>query len=158
MAMQTLLGRLARYAVAALLVASAPVAAEAQVGIASNMTQIALVARVSPRGSISAVGAQRETARMGTVREATVSVGVSANTGYQLIVRAVAATSSRIWVRAVNGEFQELKAGSAVTVAKDSHCAGQWERSVQFRIEMAEGADQMQPLPVRYEIAISPTI
>jgi hypothetical protein len=132
-----------------------PGVAESQVGITSGVTQIALVAHVAPRGSIQAVSAERETSRMGSVREASVSVRVTANTGYQLVVRGTAVTTSRIWVRGVNGEFQELTAGSSVTVARGAHAAGLWEREVQYRMESAV---DLNSLPVRYEIVINPTL
>jgi hypothetical protein len=75
------------------------------------------------------------------------------------MVRGTGAGSSRIWVRAVNGEFQELTAGSSVTVARNGHSAGQWDREVQYRIQSADAADiNEQALPVRYEIAINPTM
>jgi hypothetical protein len=132
-----------------------PGVAQGQVGITSGVTQIALVAHVAPRGSIQAVSAERETGRRGSVREASVSVRVAANTGYQLVVRGTGVTTSRIWVRGVNGEFQELTAGSSVTVARGTHAAGEWDREVQYRIE---SAGDLSSLPVRYEIAISPQL
>jgi hypothetical protein len=132
---------------------------EAQVGLTSGMAQVALVARIAPRGSIQGVSQQRETGRVGSVRETSVAVRLSANTGYQLIVRGTGSPTSRVWVRATNGEFQELTAGSSVTVARDAHNAGRWEREVHYRIETLGGADSdLQALPVRYEIAISPTM
>jgi hypothetical protein len=135
-----------------------PQGAEAQVGLSSGMAQVALVARIAPRGSIQGVSAQRETGRVGTLREASVTVRMSANTGYQLMVRGTGAPTSRIWVQAANGEFQELTAGSSVTVAQDTHRAGQWEREVRYRIEAQDSEDNGSALPVRYEIAINPTM
>jgi hypothetical protein len=135
-----------------------PQGVEAQIGLTSGMAQLALVARIPPRGSIQGVGAQRETGRVGSIREASVTVRMSANTGYQLMVKGTGAPTSRIWVRAVNGQFQELTAGSSVTVAQDTHCAGQWEREVHYRIETQESAGDLTVLPVRYEIAINPVI
>jgi len=132
-----------------------PGVAESQVGISSGVAQIALVAHIAPRGSIQGVSAERETGRMGSVREASVMVRVAANTGYQLVVRGIPVAASRIWVRGVNGEFQELTAGSSVTVARGTHVAGQWDREVQYRIE---SASDLNSLPVRYEIAIDPTL
>jgi hypothetical protein len=140
------------------LLIAAPGGAHGQVGISSGLAQVALVARIAPRASIQGVSAQQETA-MGTRRDGSVTVSMSANSGYQLRVRATAASAARIWVRAANGEFQEVKVGSAVTVAKDAQCAGQWEREVQYRIEgQAGGAAPSAPLPVLYEIAVSPTL
>lgn len=135
-----------------------PAVVEAQVGLTSAMAQVALVARVAPRGSIQGVSAPRETGRRGSVQEASVMVRVAANTGYQLVVRGTAVGTSRIWVRAVNGEFQELTASSSVTVARGMHAAGQWDREVQYRVEMPEGALHATALPVRYEIAIDPAL
>jgi hypothetical protein len=132
--------------------------AAAQVGLTSGMAQVALVARIAPRGSIQGVGAQRETGRTASVREVSVMVRMSANTGYQLLVRGTTTPTSRIWVRAANGAFQELTAGSSVTVARDTHCAGQWEREVRYRIETIDSDNtELRPLPVRYEVAINPT-
>ena len=132
-----------------------PGVAQSQVGISSAMAQIALVAHIAPRGSIQGVSPERETGRMGAVREASVMVRVAANTGYQLVVRGTSVAASRIWVRGVNGEFQELTDGSSVTVARGTHTAGQWDREVQYRIE---SAGDLNALPVRYEIAIDPTL
>lgn len=136
----------------------APQAVGAQVGLTSGMAQVALVARIAPRGSIQGVSAEREAARTGSFREASVKVRLSANTGYQLVVRGTAIPTSRIWVRAASGEFQELTAGASVTVARDAHCAGQWEREVHYRIEAEESAPALNALPVRYEIAIDPVM
>jgi hypothetical protein len=134
---------------------ASPGALQAQVGLTSGVARILLVAHVAPRGSIQNVSAERETSRMGSVREASVTVSVAANTGYQLVVRGTAVTTSRIWVRGVNGEFQELTAGSSVTVGRGTHAAGQWEREVQYRIE---SAGELNSLPVRYEMAINPQL
>ena len=132
-----------------------PGVAQSQVGLPSGVAQIALVAHIAPRGSIQAVSAERETARTSTVREASVMVRVAANTGYQLVVRGTGVAASRVWVRGVNGEFQELTAGSSVTVARGTHAAGQWDREVQYRIE---SAGDLNSLPVRYEIALNPQL
>jgi hypothetical protein len=146
-------------ALVGLLVLGSAQAAEGQVGLTSGMAQVTLVARIAPRGSIQAVGAQRETARQGTVREVSVTVGLSANTGYQLIVRGTAVPASRVWVRSATGEYQELTSGTSVTVARDTRCAGQWQREVQYRIETSDAAgSELQNLPVRYEIAINPVM
>jgi hypothetical protein len=144
-----------RTVVALGVVLALPGVAESQVGITSGMAQIALVAHIAPRGSIQAVSAEQETARTGTVREASVMVRVAANTGYQLVVRGTAVAASRLWVRGVNGEFQELIAGSSVTVARGMHAAGEWDREVQYRIE---SAGDLSSLPVRYEIALNPQL
>lgn len=157
-AARQLIGTLRTLATLSVVLFARPQGVQAQIGITSGMAQVALVARIAPRGSIQGVSAQRETGRVGTIREASVTVRMSANTGYQLMVKGTGASTSRIWVRAASGEFQELTAGSSVTVARDTHCAGQWEREVQYRIETQESAGDLTVLPVRYEIAINPVI
>jgi hypothetical protein len=144
-------------AVATLLLAN-PRVSQGQVGLTSGMAQVTLAARIPLRGSIQSLGEGRETGRVGAIREASMKVTLSANTGYRLIVRPSGVPTSRVWVRAATGEFQELTPGSSITVARDAHCAGQWEREVQYRIEMPEGAEALGPLPVRYEISINPTM
>lgn len=141
-----------------LLLIAAPGGAHGQVGLTSGLAQVALIARIAPQGTIHSVNPRRETT-IGAVRSGSVTVTLSANSGYQLRMRRTAASASRIWVRAVTGEFQELKAGAAVTVAEDAQCTGQWEREVQYQIESQEGGPSPSaPLPVLYEIAISPTL
>jgi hypothetical protein len=127
----------------------------AQAGFSSNLTQVALVAQVAPRASIQGVGPAVETARQGHLKEASVSVRFATNTGYRLVVLGGRANGSRVWVRAVSGEYQELVPGASVTVARGTRSSGQWERQVSYRIESA--ADVVE-LPVRYEIVVDPTI
>jgi hypothetical protein len=151
-----LIGQTVRTVVAiGLVVLSTPRLAQSQVGLTSGLAQVTLVAHVAPRGSIQDVGALQETRSLGTVREASVMVRLSANTGYQLRVSAAGVSTSRIWVRSVTGQFQEITPGSSVTVARDSRRAGEWEREVQYRIE---SAGDLNSLPVRYEIAINPQL
>jgi hypothetical protein len=140
-----------------LVVLATPQVAESQVGLTSGMARITLVARIPPSGSIQGVSAQRETGWTGTLREASVTVRISANAGYQLVVRGTGVPNSRTWVRAASGEFQELTAGSSVIVARGGRAAGQWEREVSYRIESA-AKDGAVELPVRYEIVVTPTI
>jgi hypothetical protein len=142
-------------ALSALGIVALPGIAQSQVGITSALSQIALVAHVPTRTSIQRVGAERETGRLGGIREASATLRISANTGYRLMVRAAGVPASRIWVRAASGEFQELTAGSSVTVGRGTHSADQLEREVQYRIE---SAGDEKTLPVRYEIAISPQL
>jgi hypothetical protein len=130
---------------------------EAQVGLSSGLSQVTLVARVSPRGSIQSVSGQRESGQEGAIRLVSVTVQLSANTGYQLRVHRAGNLANRIWVRSANGRFEELTAGAPVTVASDRNCTGQWQREVQYRVETAEDAE-LAGLPVRYEVAINPTM
>jgi hypothetical protein len=137
-----------------------PAAVQAQVGLTSGGAQIALIARVAPGASFKGVSEIRETARQGTLSEGTVKVGLSANTGYRLVVVGTAPVSSkaepasRLWVRAENGRFEEVSSGSAVTVVRGQHSVAGSEPEVSFRSEASESG----VLPVRYEIRIDPTI
>ena len=131
--------------------------AQAQVGITSGIAKVSLMAYSTPKFSMEGVGQQREVRRIGNLRETAVLVALSVNTGYQLIVRGTGTTTSRVWVRASTGDFQELKPGSAVTVARGARSEG--DREIRYRIESPDApAVGNQPLPVRYEIAVNPTL
>jgi hypothetical protein len=132
-----------------------PPVAPGQVGIPSGVAQVTLVAHVVTRASVQGVSGERVMGRVGGLRETSTTVRISANTGYRLIIRRAGAPSSRVWVRAVTGEFQELTDGSSVTVAQGAYGAVAWEREIQYRIE---AAGMEESLPVRYEMAISPQL
>jgi hypothetical protein len=122
-----------------------------------------LIARVAPRASINGVSPAQETARQGTVKEGTVKVGLAVNTGYRLVVVGTAPvnsdqSTSRLWVRAENGRFAELKSGTAVTVVRGHHADAASEPGVSFRSETSASGAGSQALPVRYEVRIDPTI
>ena len=135
----------------------------AQVGLASGAARITLVGRVTPGASIVRVTPARETARRGGSRDETVGVRLSANTSYRLIVVGTGPASSRaeparrLWVRAENGPFVEVRSGAAVTVARGRHAVAE-EARVVFRSAHSGSAQQLQVLPVRYELRIDPTI
>lgn len=158
------LGMIGRGLVAfGILAASAPAALQAQVGLASGTARIALIVRVPPRASINGVSPAQETARQGTLSEGTVKVHLSANTAYRLVVVGTqpvssAAGQSRLWVRAENGRFEELKSGAAVTVIRGHRADGQSEPEMSFRSEMSASGEASQALPVRYEVRVDPTI
>lgn len=129
-----------------------------QVGMGSNIAQVALVVRVAPKASIQGVGPVVRSNSNGSVTEASVKVRLSTNTGYRLVAVGLGSSrGSRMWVRSNTGEFQELTAGASVTVARESRTAGQLEREVSYRIE-STSSDQVESLPVRYEVVINPTI
>ena len=131
---------------------------EAQVGFSSSIAQVALVARSAPRASMQAVSRVRETDHQGQMQNAAVSVRLSANSSYRLVVRGISAQpTSRVWVRTVDGDYQEVVAGSSVTVARGAHSAGQLDREVSYRIE-SDAVDGPLELPVRYEIVMDPAI
>jgi hypothetical protein len=130
----------------ALPAASAPL--QAQVGLSSGVAQVALIARSAPHGRIE--GGRTNPG------EGFTAVRVSANTGYSLVVRGVEQGTGRIWVQTAKGEFQELKAGSSVTVTHEQNGAQDAERMIQYRVEKhSETAGQ---LPIRVELRIDPVI
>lgn len=131
----------------------------AQVGLGSNVAQVALRVRVAPRASIQGVGPTVRSSSEGFLTEASVKVRLSTNTGYRLVAVGLPSSSpSRVWVRSATGDFQELVSGASVTVARDSRTAGQVEREVSYRVESANGDNNIEALPVRYEVVITPTI
>jgi hypothetical protein len=95
---------------------------------------------------------------MGLLREAATTLRLSSNSGYQLIVRGVPGSTSRVWVQSSTGEFVELTAGASVTVAHDAPGLGETLRDVHFRFLAPASGDTLPPLPVRYDIAINPTL
>lgn len=131
---------------------------EAQVGLTSGVARVSLLARVAAQGSIHSISAPREILRLGELRELSSTVRLSANAGYQLQVRGIPGTVSRLWVQAANGEFRELAPGASVTVAENHQGTQEREREVRFRIEVPAGGTAPTELPMRYEMAISPTI
>ena len=131
----------------------------AQAGMSSNISQVTLLVRVAPKASIQGVGPVVRSGSNGQMTEASVKVRLSTNTAYRLVAVGLPSNrGSRMWVRSTTGEFQELTPGGQVTVARESRTAGQLEREVSYRIESAAGNDQVESLPVRYEVVINPTI
>lgn len=130
--------------------------AVAQIGIQSGVARVTLVARSEPHGSIQAVAPARQTTSVGGIVAGSMVVRFSANSGYRLMVRSTGIPGSRVWVQDVSGEYQELTSGSAITVARDNHCGNALEREVHYRMEAPE--DQTTEIPVRYELAINPSI
>jgi hypothetical protein len=128
----------------------------AQVGLGSNLAQVALVVRVAPRASIEGVSPAVRSTRQGALTEASVKVRLSTNTAYRLVVVGTASSqASRLWVRSSSGDFYELVPGASVTVAQGARSAGQLEREVSYRLE-SDGT--LESLPVRYEIVVTPAI
>ncbi|HEX6433089.1 MAG TPA: hypothetical protein VFZ87_02560 [Gemmatimonadales bacterium] len=129
-------------------------------GLTSGVAQVALSARVAPRGSVQPVAPARDRSRTGSSREVSTSLRVVTNTGYRLTVRRASGTSSYILVRNDAGEFQALAAGSSVTVARDAGSAGESVREVLYRIESAqpETGELPEPVPIWCELAIDPTL
>lgn len=131
---------------------------QAQVGVSSGVAQVALVVRAAPRVSLPAAATTREIASTGAVREALVGLSVTANSAYRLVVRGMSSRSnSRVWVRAIDGRYQEVVSGSSATVLRSAHSAGGQQREVSYRMEAQAGED-LAELPVRYEIVVEPTL
>ena len=148
-----------RVAALGILAVTGPATIQAQVGLASGSAQIALVAHVPSRASIDGVNTTRESARLGTMREGTVRLRVSANAEYRLVVVGTApAAGARFWVRDAGGEFREVTSGSAVTVARDHRAASESVEEVRYRAEPLNPATGSDALPMRYEIRVKPTI
>ena len=128
---------------------------EAQVGLSSGAAPVALLARVAPRTSVPAVSPAREIRSQEEMTEVAVNVRYSVNSPYRLVVRATDShPTSRVWVRAADGEYREVVAGSSVTVIRGAHSASLQEREVRYRIESRRSLE----LPVRYEIVVNPAI
>jgi hypothetical protein len=148
-------GTLGRWVISTCLVLLAPPSLGAQVGLTASLAQVTLVARTAPRGSIQGVSAAREIGGSGALRESSVALGISANTSFRLVARHTGVFASRIWVRSVAGNFEELKAGLPVVVARDSCYHG--NREVQYRTETPAGETQ-DILPIVYDLVIAPTM
>ncbi len=148
----------------ALLLASAE-RAEAQVGLASRESRVALIAHVPSHASMQAVSSPRVLGVRGSVREGKVTVRLASNGGYRLLVHGTGhlghsreGTTARIWVQGADGHFHELQKNSPVTVAQDQRHAGELERDIVYRFEASGPADEPVSLPVRYEIAVRPVL
>lgn len=135
---------------------------QGQVGLASGEARVALIAIAPAHASLEAVSPPREAASPASLREESVTLRLSSNNGYRLIVRRMgtytAGSVGRVWVRAADGNFHELAPGSPVTIAED-RLAGQDEREVLYRIEgLPPSPATLQGLPVHYDIVVKPVI
>ena len=140
------------------LVCLGPLPAAAQVGLASAVGSVTLVAHVDPQGSISSVTPPRPTSQTGLLMEAVTTVRLSSNAGYRLIVRGLEGDSAQVWVRSITGEFVRLTPGTSVAVAGAARGSKETLQDVYFRFEAPVSGGTPPPLPVRYELAIDPTI
>ena len=130
---------------------------EAQVGISSSAVPVTLIARAPLQGSLEGLVIQPGIGLPDQKHSGTITLRVSANSGYRLVVRGGGEfpPDARLWVRSVSGEFEEVMEGSSVVVADDAHPAGIEERRVEYQIH---GAGDETALPVRYELQINPAI
>jgi hypothetical protein len=146
--------------VAAVLVAGWEESAEAQVGLASRESRVALIAQVPAAASLQRVGSFRVLEERNSLREAAVTIRVASTAGYRLLVhrtgQAVSGQAARVWVLAVDRRFHELREGSPVTVAQYRTPTGELEREIVYRFETHEPTSETDTLPVRYELAVTP--
>ena len=124
---------------------------QAQVGISSSMTQVALVVRAPAHAVMPGLSAHREIGHRGDLREAAVRIHLLANSGYRLVARANA--GSRVWIHLADDHFQELVPGRSVTLPGRGH--GSSEREVRY---LTDGSSSLLELPVRFELVIDPVI
>ena len=135
----------------------------AQVGLASREARISLVARVPVAAVMEEVSSPRTITVRGSIREAAVTVRLTSNSGYRLIVHDIrseqhASATGRIWVLGADGKFHELVNGSPVTVVHEKQRAGELARDVVFRIEHSAELLEQQSVPVRYDVAVNPSM
>jgi hypothetical protein len=131
--------------------------ASAQVGLSSGIQQITLLARVPVRASLQEVIPLEDKAS-GSIRETSVRVRLAASAGCRLMVRGVQPTAARIWVRAADGRFHELVAGTPVTVARNATGNGDWVQEIHYRTEREDARGTQAPLRVRYEVVVDPAL
>ena len=120
----------------------------------------------APTGAeMPVVGSPRVLAARDSVLDLAVTVRLSTNGGYRLLVHGTAGQrqpssriSPRIWVQGLDGNFHEVREGTAVTVAHDQRHAGELDREVRYRVEHSNTSSDTAGLPVRYEIAVKPVI
>jgi uncharacterized protein (DUF2235 family) len=128
--------------------------AHAQVGLTSGLARVTLVARSALEGAVQSVSTVSGGANV--PHDASLAIRMTANAGYSLVVRGVpSANTGRIWVRASTGEFQELKPGASVTVAREAQSTGTWEQQVHYRVDSTPGA-KAGDVPVRLELRLDP--
>jgi hypothetical protein len=132
--------------------------AQAQVGLASSVAQITLVARAAPGGRLPDLDRIREIRRGRGIREGAATLRFSTNTAYRLIARRLANSGSRVWVRSAKGEYQELRADAPVTVLVQETPAQDMNWELQFRQETTDRSGPTAALPIRYDLVISPSL
>jgi hypothetical protein len=135
-----------------------PAGVQAQIGLGSGLAQVQLKATSPARAALHPSSPLPELVRLDADGGATVRLHLSANSAYRMVVhRTDDGSSSRLLVRAADGAYHELRAGSPVVVQRGSRARGDAENSVRFR--WAKSADPTPAvLPVRYELVVDPTI
>ena len=126
---------------------------QAQVGISSRLARVSLVVRAPSHADMPRVSAPRVIGRRGDLREAAVRLNLRANSGYRLVARNSAGSTSRVWIRVADHDYQELIPGRALTLPGERH--GSSEREVRY---LTDGSTWSAELPVRFELVIDPVI
>ena len=125
---------------------------QAQVGIASRVTQVALVVRAASHANLPHVS-HRTIGRRADLSEAAVRIHVPASSGYRVVARSTAGTMSQVWVRVADDQYQELTPGAAVTLPGGGR--GGSEREVRY---LTDGSASPAEVPVRFDLVIDPVI
>ena len=135
----------------ALMSSSGGAGLQAQVGLSSGVTQIALVVRAPSHATMPAVSVQRETGRRGDLREAAVRIRLLANSGYRLVARGNAGSTSRVWIHVADDDYQELIPGKSVTLPGARQ--GSSEREIRY---LTDGSTSSAELPLHFELVVDP--
>jgi hypothetical protein len=130
--------------------------AAAQVGLASSPARITLVAQVPARAAIeqAAIGQTR----VGGMKETTLTVHLTANSSYRLVVRGTVSGGRRVWVRAADGAYHPLVGGASVTVLRERRAGKEGEQKIRFRTESDSTQLSNPSPPVRYEVVVDPVL
>jgi hypothetical protein len=126
---------------------------QAQVGISSRVAQVSLVVRAPSHADMPRVSAPRTIGRRGDLTEAAVRLNLLVNSGYRLIARGTAGSTSRVWIQVEDDDYQELVPGRAVTLPRERR--GNSEREVRY---LTNGSTSSADMPVRFELVIDPII
>jgi hypothetical protein len=137
-----------------------PAELSGQVGLASGLGRVVLIARSASHGSIDSVGIPVQRSD-GAGREIVVAVRVSANTAYRLsVIRNDTKDSpyGEVEVRGLSGGFQTVEWGTSILVGRGQAEAGTESLMVLYRTEAMTSSGRVPAPPVRYELAIAPQL
>jgi hypothetical protein len=126
---------------------------QAQVGLSSGVTRVSLLVRAPSYATMPAVSAQREIGRHGNLKETAVRIGLLSNSGYRLVARSDAGSTSRIWIHVAEDDYRELAPGKSVTLPGERR--GRSEHEVRY---LTDGSTSSSELPLRFELVIDPII
>jgi hypothetical protein len=143
--------------------------------LASNVAQVQLVVVVPPRATLTSSGAIRELDRTPVARLLAAPLGVSVNVPHRIRIQRVpdpcqsadGTAARRVAVRVPGGAFTELTE-QPITISRGADTRGADTRGVgqapppasevlQYQVSSAAATCKV-PLPVRYEIEVTPTL